>query len=70
MNCVEHKYLSKYFFRPQISLKRIHKYDKKKKEIVYEYADHKTGKKKVQTVSALVFIERMVQQILPKGFHK
>ena len=64
------KYLSKYLFRPQISVKRIPKYDKKKKEIVYEYADHKTGKSEVETVSALVFIGRMVQQILPKGFHR
>ncbi len=64
------KYLSKYLFRPQISVKRIKRYDKKRKEVTYEYADHKSKKSEVEKVSVIDFIGRMVQQVLPKGFHK
>lgn len=64
------KYLSKYLFRPMISLKRILQYDAKRGKILYEYADHKT--KKIETVVSDIFdfIGRMVQQILPHGFQR
>jgi len=38
------KYLSKYLFRPSISLKRIVKYDEDLETVEYEYADHRSKK--------------------------
>jgi len=64
------KYLSKYLFRPQISLKRIKKYNRKRKIVIYEYADHKSHQAETVEVDVLEFIGRMVQQIPPKGFHR
>lgn len=64
------KYLSKYLFRPSISLKRILKYDKEKKKVEYEYADHRSKSTKKESVDVFEFIGRMVQQILPKGFQR
>jgi hypothetical protein len=64
------KYLSKYLFRPAISLKRILEYDPVEKEVTYEYNSHKTKKKEIETTDVLTFIGRMVQQILPKGFQR
>ena len=64
------KYLSKYLFRPQISVKRIKKYDRKKQVVIYEYADHRTGKVEIESSSVMEFMGRMTQQILPKGFQK
>ncbi len=36
----------------------------------YWYKDHKSGKRKKDDVPVLTFIGRMVQHILPKGFHR
>src|SRR5256714_9441183 len=36
----------------------------------YWYNDHKTKPRQEEEVSALTFIGRMVQHILPKGFHR
>jgi hypothetical protein len=36
----------------------------------YWYNDHKTKRRQEEEVSALTFIGRMVQHILPKGFHR
>jgi hypothetical protein len=36
----------------------------------YWYNDHKTQQRQEEEVSALTFIGRMVQHILPKGFHR
>ncbi|MBF0301122.1 MAG: transposase [Oligoflexia bacterium] len=55
------KYLSKYLFRPAISVKRIIEYDKDKKRVIYEYACHETGKIERTNVSVFEFIGRMVQ---------
>ena len=63
-------YLSKYLFRPSISLKRIVKYDKNKETVKYKYADHRTGKTQVEDINVLEFIGKMMQQLLPKGFHR
>jgi hypothetical protein len=63
-------YLSKYLFRPTISLKRIIKYDLKKGLVKYEYVDHKTHKSEIEEVEIMVFIGRMAQQLLPKSFHR
>jgi hypothetical protein len=64
------KYLSKYLFRPSISVKRILEYDKENKLVVYEYACHETGETERTEVSVYNFIGKMVQQILPKGFQR
>lgn len=62
------QYLAKYVVSPPISLKRIINYDGKK--VKYWYNDHATGKREEAEVDALVFIGRMVQHILPKGFQR
>jgi hypothetical protein len=61
-------YLAKYVVSPPISLKRIIRYDGKK--VRYWYNDHTTGQRVTEEVDAKVFIERMVQHILPKGFQR
>lgn len=63
-------YLSKYLFRPTISLRRILNYDLQKGVVKYEYEDHRTKKKEVEEVAIMTFIGRMIQQLLPKGFHR
>ena len=62
------RYLAKYVASPPISVRRIIKYDGE--NVTYRYKDHKTGKDKVDTVTAEVFVGRMVQHILPKGFQR
>ncbi len=61
-------YLAKYVVSPPISLRRILSYDGQR--VRYWYNDHKTKKRQEEEVSALTFIGRMVQHILPKGFHR
>jgi len=56
------RYLAKYVASPPISVRRILHYDGRK--VTYKYQDHKTGKEKVETVTAEVFVGRMVQHIL------
>jgi len=62
------KYLAKYVASPPISLNRIISYNGT--HVTYWYKDHKTKKRKVERVSVLAFIGRMVQHILPKGFQR
>lgn len=61
-------YLAKYVVSPPISLRRILQYDGQ--YVRYWYNDHKTGKRQEEMIPALEFIGRMVQHILPKGFHR
>jgi Putative transposase/Transposase zinc-binding domain len=61
-------YLAKYVVSPPISLRRILRYDGQR--VCYWYNDHKTGKREEEDIPAGVFIGRMVQHILPKGFHR
>ena len=61
-------YLAKYVVSPPISLRRILSYDGQL--VRYWYNDHKTKQRQEEEVSALTFIGRMVQHILPKGFHR
>ena len=61
-------YLAKYVVSPPISLRRILSYDGQR--VRYWYNDHKTKQRQEEEVSALTFIGRMVQHILPKGFHR
>jgi len=62
------RYLAKYVASPPISVRRIIKYDGEK--VSYKYTDHKTGKEQEETVTAEIFVGRMVQHILPKGFQR
>src|SRR6266446_6046710 len=61
-------YLAKYVVSPPISLRRILSYDGQR--VRYWYNDHKTKQRQEEEVSALTCIGRMVQPILPKGFHR
>jgi hypothetical protein len=61
-------YLAKYVVSPPISLRRILSYDGQR--VRYWYNDHKTKQRQEEEVAALTFIGRMVQHILPKGFHR
>ena len=53
---------------PPISLRRLLGYDGQR--VRYWYRDHKSGKRQVAELPVLRFIGRMVQHILPKGFHR
>jgi hypothetical protein len=61
-------YLAKYVVSPPISLRRIIKYDGRR--VKYWYNDHVTGKRVREEVDVMLFIGRMVQHILPKGFQR
>jgi hypothetical protein len=61
-------YLAKYVVSPPISLRRILSYDGQR--VRYGYRDPKSGKREVAELPVLRFIGRMVQHILPKGFHR
>jgi len=62
------QYLAKYVVSPPISVRRIEKYDGN--SVCYWYRDPKTGQIEHETLPALQFMGRMVQHILPKGFHR
>ncbi|MCP4271171.1 MAG: transposase [Gammaproteobacteria bacterium] len=62
------KYLAKYVVSPPISVRRIDDYDGKK--VSYHYRCHKTKKVEQETVDVYIFIGRMVQHILAKGFKR
>jgi hypothetical protein len=61
-------YLATYVVSPPISLRRLLSYDGQR--VRYWYNDHKTKQRQEEEVSALTFIGRMVQHMLPKGFHR
>lgn len=61
-------YLAKYIASPPISVRRIVNYDGK--TVTYWYKDHETKKVKKETVEVMVFVGRMLQHILPKGFQR
>jgi len=61
-------YLAQYVVSPPISLRRILSYDGQR--VRYRYNDHKTKQRQEEEIPALTFIGRMVQHILPKGFHR
>jgi hypothetical protein len=62
------QYLTKYLSSPPIGLSRIVDYDGE--NVRYYYQSHRTKLKTYETLDAQVFIGRMVQHILPKGFQK
>ncbi len=61
-------YLAKYVVSPPISLRRILSYDGQR--VRYWYNDHKTKQRQEEEISALTFIGRMVQHMLPQGCHR
>ena len=61
-------YLAKYVVSPPISLRRFLGDDGQR--VRYWYRDHKSGKRQVADLPVQRFIGRMVQHILPKGFHR
>ena len=62
------KYLAKYVASPPIAIRRIIRYTGQ--EVTYWYKDHQTKGKEVVTVDVMIFIGRMVQHILSKGFKR
>jgi hypothetical protein len=64
------RYIVKYVVSPPMALSRILHYDRARGEVTYWYRDHLSRGKKTETVSREMFIGRMVQHILPKGFQR
>jgi len=60
--------LAKYVVSPRFSSAASLSYDGQR--VRYWYNDHKTKQRQEEEVAALTFIGRMVQHILPKGFHR
>src|SRR6266699_6189759 len=61
-------YLAKYVVSPPISLRRILRYDGQR--VRYWSRDHKTGKREEVEMPVLRCLGRLVQHMLPKGFHR
>ncbi|HJO93756.1 MAG TPA: transposase [Victivallales bacterium] len=61
------RYLAKYVVAPPISVNRIDDYDGVK--VTYHYKAHKTDRVEYETVPVLVFIERIIQHVMPKGIN-
>lgn len=62
------KYLTKYLSSPPIGVSRIVGYEDEK--VRYYYRSHRTKNIAYETVTVQIFIGRMVQHILPKGFQR
>ena len=62
------RYLTKYLSSPPIGVSRIVDYDGE--NVKYYYQSHRTKDRAYETISVQTFIGRMVQHILPKGFHR
>src|SRR5262245_19156398 len=62
------RYLIKYVASPPISVSRIIAYDGQSVE--YCWQDHKRRQQERARVSAVEFIRRLVQHILPRGFQR
>ena len=61
-------YLAKYLVSPPISVHRIERYDGH--TVTSWYRDHRTQAIQHETLPVLRFLGRMVQHILPTGFHR
>ena len=62
------KYLAQYIFRPAISNSRIVKFANG--EVTFKYKQTNQNQWKIMKLSALEFIRRYLQHVLPKGFVK
>jgi Putative transposase/Transposase zinc-binding domain len=61
-------YLAAYIFRTAISNKRL--LSDKDGRITFAYTESGSGKEKTLTLEAMTFLARLLQHVLPKGFHK
>ena len=62
------RYVAKYVVSPPISVRRIDRYDGER--VTYHYRSHRTDRTEHETVPVDIFIGRMVQHVLPKGFKR
>ena len=62
------RYLTKYLASPPIGMSRITAY--KQGQVSYYYQSHQTKRIEYECIDVEVFIGRMVQHILPKGFQR
>jgi len=63
-------YLSRYISKPHMSASRILKYDPMTGMVEFRYNSHKTKRYEREKITAINFLGRLLQQILPKGFQK
>jgi len=62
------KYLANYVYRIAITNNRIIRYEKGM--VTFKYKESNTNKVRYQTVTALEFMRRFLQHVLPRGFQK
>jgi len=62
------KYLSAYVFRTALSNRRL--LEDKDGRVTFAYTESGTGLKKTCQLSAVEFLRRFLQHVLPRGFHK
>jgi hypothetical protein len=62
------RYVAKYVVSPPISVRRIDRYDGER--VTYHYRSHRTDRMEHETVTVDMFIGRMVQHVMPKGFKR
>ena len=62
------RYVAKYVVSPPISVRRIDRYDGH--HVTYHYRSHRTERVERETVDVNMFIGRMVQHTVPKGFKR
>jgi hypothetical protein len=62
------RYVAKYVVSPPIAVRRIDRSDGTR--VSYHYRSHRTDRMEYETVPVDIFIGRMVQHTLPKGFQR
>jgi hypothetical protein len=62
------EYLSRYIFRTAISSARLLWQDDH--HVCFGYTESKSGQQRACTLSAMEFLRRFLQHVLPKGFHR
>jgi hypothetical protein len=62
------RYVAKYVVSPPIAVRRIDRYDGER--VTYHYRSHRTDRTEYETVTVDMFIGRMVQPTMPKGFKR
>ena len=62
------RYVAKYVVSPPIAVRRIDRYDDAR--VTYHYRSHRTERMEHETIPVAMFIGRMVQHTMPKGFKR
>jgi hypothetical protein len=62
------RYVAKYVVSPPIAVRRIDRYNGER--VTYHYRSHRTDRMEHETVTVDMFIGRMVQHVMPKGFKR